>query len=194
MLAPMALATVLLAGLLLAGCASDEGNDPQGAGETTVPDTAGGRPRDAIFMVSVADVAPGAPIPARYTCDGANETPEVTFSGVPQGTQSLALVVDDPDAPSAQPFVHWVVYDIAPDATGVDDPDRRHGINDAAVSGWFGPCPPAGDGPHTYRWRLFAVGEDLDLGEDLDGRALEAAIAGAVLGEASTTGVYERRP
>lgn len=136
----------------------------------------------------------GSNVPTRYTCDGANETPTVTIGGVPSNVAELALIVDDPDAPTDSPFVHWLVYGISAETASVIDGDASltYGLTDARTDGWFGPCPPPGDGLHTYRWRLFGLSEAMDLDSGLDGRALEAAIAPTVVTDALLIASYAR--
>ncbi len=146
------------------------------------------------LQFSVEGVTGGSTVPVEFTCDGANETPVVTIESVPDGVEELALIVDDPDAPTASPFVHWVVYGIGPETTAVagDDADLTYGANDAGTEEWFGPCPPPDDGLHTYRWRLVGLAAPADLEPGLDGRALEAAIADAVVAESLLIASYER--
>jgi Raf kinase inhibitor-like YbhB/YbcL family protein len=141
-------------------------------------------------------------IPVRYTCDGDDLSPALSWRDVPGGTRSLALVVDDPDAPDpAAPqrtWVHWVLYDIPADATGIPEgatawdmpPGTRQGRNDWGRTGYGGPCPPIGS--HRYFHKLYAL--DVRLGDrgPLDKAALEAAMAGHVLAYAEIYGTYAR--
>jgi Raf kinase inhibitor-like YbhB/YbcL family protein len=146
----------------------------------------------------------GDEIPAMYTCDGADISPQLTWRNVPSGTQSLALIVDDPDAPDpAAPrmtWVHWVLYDIPPTATGLpEDADQRGlpegsrvGRNDWNRQQYGGPCPPIGR--HRYFYKLYAL--DVKLGE-LDRptkRDLEKAMEGHVLAETELMGTYLKGP
>ena len=137
----------------------------------------------------------GKPIPAQYTCDGANQTPALQWSDPPEGTRSFAIVIDDPDAPSGT-FRHWGVFDIPGSARSIGG-GRKVGTevsNDFGKPGYGGPCPPKGHGPHHYHFRLFAVGVDrLTLGpnakvEDVENEATKHAIA-----EGELIGTYERR-
>jgi Raf kinase inhibitor-like YbhB/YbcL family protein len=146
--------------------------------------------------------AHGQPIPRAHTCDGDDRSPALRWSGVPEGARSLALIVQDPDAPDpAAPkriFTHWVLHDIPPSSEGVpDDVSRddlprgtREGVQDGGGTGWTGPCPPIGR--HRYFFRLFAL--DITLGDlGTPSRAqLEAAMQGHVLGSAELMGTYER--
>ena len=110
------------------------------------------------------------------------------------GVEELALVMDDPDAPTDSPFVHWAVYGIGTDTATVTDGDASltYGVNDAGTDAWFGPCPPPGDGLHTYRWKLFGLSAAMDLEAGLDGRALEAAIADTIVADSLLIASYER--
>src|SRR5574337_1662276 len=109
--------------------------------------------------------APGGEIPRRHTCEGEDLAPPLQWSGVPAQAASLALIVDDPDAPDpAAPkrtWVHWVLYDIAPTATGLPEgglplpQGAREGLNDWHRTGWGGPCPPLGR--HRYFFKLYAL-------------------------------------
>ena len=108
----------------------------------------------------------GATIPKRYTCDGENTSPPMTWAGVPTGTKSLLLVCIDPDAPGGT-FHHWAAYNIPPDWSGVAlgfGAELQHGecqqaVNDFRRTGYGGPCPPKGDKAHGYRFRLSALSE-----------------------------------
>lgn len=147
--------------------------------------------------------ADGTAIPERHTCQGADVSPPLTWSNLPAGTKSLALIVDDPDAPDpAAPkmtWVHWVLYNIPPSATGLPEAVQpaalpagtRQGINDWRRSGYGGPCPPIGR--HRYFHKLYALDVVLpDLGAPTKA-ALEKALAGHVLGQAVLLGTYQKR-
>lgn len=147
--------------------------------------------------------ADGAEIPARHTCEGEDVSPPLAWSGVPPGARSLALVVDDPDAPDpAAPkrtWVHWVLHDVPPSAAGLPGavardalpPGTREGVNDWKRTGWGGPCPPVGR--HRYFFKLYALDATLgDLGAPTKAR-LEAAMKGHVVAETRLVGTYEKR-
>lgn len=145
----------------------------------------------------------GGSIPHHFTCDGDNISPPLTWSGVPEGTKSLALIVDDPDAPDpAKPqrvWAHWVLYNIPPDAAGLMQSvapmnlpsGTREGLNDWKRTGYGGPCPPVGR--HRYCHKLYALDTVLpDLGHA--GKAeLEKAMHGHVLAHAELIGTYQRK-
>jgi len=142
-----------------------------------------------------------AAIPARHTCDGADVSPPLAWTGVPAGTKSLALVIDDPDAPDPRAprmtWVHWVVYDIPPAvsslAEGASDlpAGARDGLNDWKATGYRGPCPPIGR--HRYFHKLFALDAVLpDLGQP-DRASLDRAMKGHVLAQATLIGTYAKK-
>ena len=147
---------------------------------------------------------PGHPIPQKYTADGANVSPPLSWSGVPDGAKELALVVEDPDAPRPEPFVHWLVYGIPVDAPGL--PERAplqqtalreprgaaQGKNSFGKIGYGGPAPPPGHGTHRYHFRLYALDAPLELSGTPDKQSLLAAMSGHVMEEADLVGTYQR--
>ncbi|NMB77217.1 MAG: YbhB/YbcL family Raf kinase inhibitor-like protein [Myxococcales bacterium] len=141
-------------------------------------------------------------MPARFTCQGANLSPALKWSGVPETARSLVLIVDDPDAPDpAAPkmtWVHWVLYDLPPDAKGLPEgvapaalpQGTRQGKNSWKKTGYGGPCPPIGR--HRYFFKLFALDVVLgDLGA-LDAAALQKAMQGHVLARGELVGTYQK--
>jgi Raf kinase inhibitor-like YbhB/YbcL family protein len=154
------------------------------------------------LTLSSSAFAHNGPIPREYTCDGDDRSPPLAWHGVPDGARSLALVVDDPDAPDPKApkmtWVHWVLYDIPPSATGLPAAVRtpglprgtREGVNDWKRTGYGGPCPPRGR--HRYFHKLYALDAMLgDLGSIGKAR-LEAAMAGHILARAELIGTYQR--
>ena len=137
-------------------------------------------------------VSDGAIIPTEFTCTGGNQSPPLSWSGVPQGTKSLVLLIEDPDAPGGT-FVHWVVYDIAPDSTGfkAGAADGKEGVNSAGRAAYMGPCPPPGK-PHHYHFRLFALDTNLNLGATPDAQAVRDAMNEHVIGSAELVGIFGR--
>lgn len=135
----------------------------------------------------------GGPIPVLFTCDGANLSPPLAWSAPPKGTRSFALLVDDPDAPRGT-FRHWTAWGISPTARGLGQgkAPSGEGVNDAGRVGYLGPCPPSGDGPHRYRFRLHALDTMLKLPRGASKQAFGAAIRGHVLAAAQLAGSYER--
>ncbi len=134
----------------------------------------------------------GEPIPERHTCSGEGTSPPLTWSFVPEGTRSLALIVLDPDARSGD-FVHWLAWNIDPADGGIGEnkPAAVEGTGGFGP-GYSGPCPPPGDGPHRYYFRLYALDTELDLEAGADREQLEDAIDGHVLAEAELMGTFER--
>ena len=160
-----------------------------------------GEATDKVMLNSSA-FEPNGPIPAKYTCEGEDVSPALSWSSVPSGTKSLALIVDDPDAPDpAAPkmtWVHWVLYDVPPSAQGLPEAagvnslprGTREGLNDWKRKGYGGPCPPIGR--HRYFFKLYALDTDLgDLGEPTKAR-LKKAMAGHILGEVQLVGTYQK--
>ena len=136
----------------------------------------------------------GQAIPRRHTCEGEDVSPPLAWSGLPPGTVSLALIVDDPDAPGGT-FTHWLGWGIDPAAGGLRESERapRDGRGDFGTTGYRGPCPPRRHGPHRYVFRLFALAEELGLRSGAGRSELERALEGAVLAHAELVGTYERR-
>jgi Raf kinase inhibitor-like YbhB/YbcL family protein len=133
------------------------------------------------------------PIPRRHSCDGEDLSTALRWSNVPEGTRSLALIVDDPDAPSGV-FTHWIGWGLDPDAGGLGEGEAApiEGRNDFGTTGYRGPCPPPGDGAHRYHFRLYALDAELELGSGATKAELEQAIEGHVLTTAELVGTYER--
>lgn len=136
-------------------------------------------------------------IPSIYTCDGKNISPPLVWSGVPKEAKSLALIVDDPDAPE-RTWVHWVLYNLPPESKGFPEGVRaqqlpagtKEGINDFRSTGYGGPCPPSGK--HRYFHKLYALDTILpDLGVPTKTK-LEKAMRGHILAEAELVGSYAR--
>ncbi|MFJ8603507.1 YbhB/YbcL family Raf kinase inhibitor-like protein [Streptomyces shenzhenensis] len=148
------------------------------------------------IAVTSSAFAEGGTIPRRHTCDGADVSPPLAFSGVPAGATSLALLVEDTDAPQG-PFTHWLVWDIAPRTTtlaaGHAPEGAAQGRNDFRRPGYGGPCPPRGDRPHHYVFTVYAADRRPDLTPataTADG--LRRALAGHTLASGTLTGRYGR--
>jgi len=136
----------------------------------------------------------GDRIPREYTCDGDDAPPELLWSGVPSDVVELALTCEDPDAPGGT-FVHWVAWGIEPSSGRVpadDGPGIRHGRNGFGNSGYGGPCPPPGDGPHRYELTLYALDQSIELEPGSTIEQLRSAIDGHVRATATLMGTYER--
>jgi Raf kinase inhibitor-like YbhB/YbcL family protein len=132
-----------------------------------------------------------AAIPARFTCDGEDVSPELAITGIPAGTVSLALIMDDPDAPSGT-WDHWVAFDITPTSTIPENvgPLGTAGSNTSKRTDYGGPCPPGGT--HRYFFTLLALDDELGLPEGSTKADVLAAAEGHVLGEAILMGTYSR--
>lgn len=163
------------------------------------------RPKENVMSLALSSTsfpADGA-IPARHTCDGKDLSPQLAWTGLPANTKSLALIVDDPDAPDpAAPkmtWVHWVLYNLPPATEALSEgvalkdlpPGTRPGLNDWKRTGYGGPCPPIGT--HRYVHKLFALDILLPDLRNPSKAALEAAMQGHVLARAELIGRYQRR-
>jgi Raf kinase inhibitor-like YbhB/YbcL family protein len=137
--------------------------------------------------------APDGAIPGRFSCEGDDVSPPLRWSGVPDDTRSLALIVEDPDASG---FVHWTLYDVAPETTGLQEaevPDgARQGENSFGDEGYGGPCPPEGEEPHRYVFVLYALRSTVGLGAGADPQRVRDAIAGAALARGRLIGRFGR--
>jgi Raf kinase inhibitor-like YbhB/YbcL family protein len=142
--------------------------------------------------ISSSAFADGTTIPTQFTCSGANQSPQLSWSGTPQGTKSLALLVEDPDAPSGT-FVHWVVYDIPPSSQGFKEGKvgGTQGANGMGKASYMGPCPPPGK-PHHYHFRLFALDSNPNVEANPTAQALRNAVTGHILESAELVGIFER--
>lgn len=137
---------------------------------------------------------------ARHTCSGEDISPPLSWSGIPEGTQSLALIVDDPDAPDpAAPkmvWVHWVLYNMPPDTTELPEniadlpAGTQEGVNDWNRIGYGGPCPPIGR--HRYYFKLYALDTVLDAPDKLLKAQLEEKMEGHILEQAELMGTYQK--
>jgi len=135
----------------------------------------------------------GANIPSKFTCDGADTSPPLQIADVPSGAKGLALIVDDPDAPSGL-FTHWMVWNISPQTGTVGEgstPKGVQGTNDFGKSGYGGPCPPSGT--HRYYFKIFALDRELDLPSAAKRGQLDAAMKGHVIGQGELMGRYSRK-
>ncbi len=134
----------------------------------------------------------GANIPSKFTCEGADTSPPLQIADVPSRAKSLALIVDDPDAPSGL-FTHWMVWNISPQTGTIGEgaaPKGVQGTNDSGKSGYGGPCPPSGT--HRYYFKIFALDRELDLPFGAKRGQLDAAMKGHVVGQAELMGKYSK--
>jgi Raf kinase inhibitor-like YbhB/YbcL family protein len=177
--------------LALAGCFGRDGN-----GEGNGNGSAGSSVNSPAFEV-------GESIPERYTCDGADVSPPLRIRRTPDGAETLAIVVDDPDAPTGTPFVHWLLWNLPPGTEEVPEGVPRdptvsslggavQGTNDFGELGYRGPCPPTDDGAHTYQFTVSLVDTTLDLDPGADSQTFRSAVESHVRGETTITASYER--
>jgi Raf kinase inhibitor-like YbhB/YbcL family protein len=141
----------------------------------------------------------GDSIPKQFTCDGEDASPPLSWSGVPEGTLSLALILDDPDAPAGI-WVHWVLFNIPPSLTSLPtgvqkdalvDRIGSQGNNDSRRTGYSGPCPPRGK-PHRYYFKLYALDTTLNIGPGATKTQVEGAMQGHILAQGQIMGTYGR--
>ena len=148
----------------------------------------------ATFALTSPAFDSGGAVPPRHTCDGEDVSPALEWSAVPDGAHSLALIVDDPDAPGGT-FTHWTAWGIDPAAGGIAEGEApaAEGRNGFGTTGYRGPCPPPGHGPHRYFFRLYALAAPLELEPGASAQEVERAVEdrGAVA-VAELVGTYER--
>lgn len=146
-------------------------------------------PENTLRIISSA-FEEGEMIPRRYTCEGDNINPPLEIYNAPDGTQSIAIIMDDPDAPKGL-FTHWVAWNLPPD---IEVPEGRehnmNGTNSAGKAGYYGPCPP--DGIHRYYFRVYALDKALLLDNGAEREVLEKEIEKHVLASGSLMGRYQR--
>ncbi len=154
--------------------------------------------RSAAFTLKVDSLSPGSALPDAYTCKGITGSPEVSWEGIPPGTKSLVLVLDDPDAPAGT-FTHWVVFNIPPEA-GMLSPGQpnakvlsdgaQQGDSSAGSRGYYPPCPPAGT-THRYVFRLYAA--DMDITQpDANRNSIDRALNGHTLSKVELATTFGR--
>ncbi len=155
------------------------------------------------FQMGSPAFKPGQSIPRKNTCDGKDVSPELSWSGIPKGTKSLALIMDDPDAPVGT-WVHLVLYDIPADGAGLEEnlpkeeklsDGSKHGLSwgveEFEKVGYYGPCPPPGKA-HRYFFKLYALDKMLEIPSKTTKNDLLRAMKGRILGQAELMGLYKR--
>ena len=150
------------------------------------------------FIIKTTAFLEGETIPTKYTCNGVDVSPGLSWTGVPEGTKSLSLIADDPDAPVGT-WTHWIIWNIPPETVlseGVPkneilEDGTRQGYNDFKRIGYGGPCPPPGK-PHRYFFRLYALDIKLEVKAGVGRNELERAVKGHVLAQAELMGKYGR--
>lgn len=154
------------------------------------------------FSFETSAFRDGGSIPRRYTCDGRDLSPALLFGGVPAAADTLAVVLDDPDAPGGT-FTHWLLWNVPADIDSIAEhvATERHppeiegasqGTNDFGDVGYRGPCPPEGHPPHTYRFTAYAVPETLDVETGAERSTLLEALDGRAVATERFTGEYGR--
>lgn len=140
----------------------------------------------------------GQPIPVQYTCQGKNISPPLDWTGTPGNAASLALIVDDPDAPMGV-WTHWIVFNLPGDASGLPEDaasfvaaSASQGVNDFKHAKYDGPCPPAGK-VHRYFFKIYALDTKIDLPSGAPRKDVEAAMANHILAEGQLMGTYQRK-
>jgi hypothetical protein len=148
----------------------------------------------------------GATMPPRYSGEGDNVSPPLRWRGTPKATRQLALICEDPDAPSDRPWVHWLVYNLSPEVDWIPEDLPRQPVvttpvslyqgtnswSDAANIGYRGPLPPRQHAVHHYTFRLFALADELNLPPGVDRSALDRAMSGKILTRTELVGTYRR--
>ncbi len=167
--------------VLLAGCKVND----------AAPASEGGM--DMTIQITSTAFSEGGKIPRIYTCDDQNVSPPLAWTGVPTTTVSLGLIMDDPDAPSGT-WVHWVLYNLPPDLTHLEQGKTGSGTdgkNDFSRLGYGGPCPPRGS-THRYNIKLYALDTRLDLKSGASKAQVESAMRGHILAQGQLMGKYSR--
>ncbi len=143
-----------------------------------------------LMKISSPDFKNNENIPRKYTCQGDNINPSLKFSDIPVGTKSLALIMDDPDAPN-ETFVHWVLFDM-PVVDGIEENSYKgnEGINSINEKGYTGPCPPSGT--HRYFFKLYALDTKFNLKNAIKKQDLEKKMKGHILAKAELIGLYKK--
>lgn len=165
-----------------------------------------GKPKEKkmAFSIKTGAFNEGGEIPKLYTGEGKDLSPPLEWSGAPEGTKQLAIICDDPDAPTPEPWVHWVIYRIPTDTTKLVEgiptketlelpPGTLQGKNSWDKIGYGGPMPPPGHGWHRYYFTLYALNAELDLKPGLTKQELLNAIGGHVIEKTQVMGKYQRQ-
>jgi Raf kinase inhibitor-like YbhB/YbcL family protein len=183
---------IWLTGML--GCSKAERDPAAPGGKEDIPMS---------ITVESPAFGPGEKIPTKHTGDGEDVSPALSWSGAPAKTKELALIMDDPDAPVAEPWVHWVLYKIPPGVSSLEEGVARsetlsepsgamQGKNSWDEIGYMGPAPPRGHGVHHYHFKVYALDAPLDVKPGLSKKALLSAMSGHILAEGERIGTYQR--
>lgn len=154
-----------------------------------------GTEQNRTLVVTSQDFTNGEPLPRSATKDGEGIPPIVAWSAVPEGTRSIVLICEDPDAPLPEPFAHWLVYDIPPAATMLDEATRnlsREGKNSNLKQGFAAASPPRGHGSHAYHFQVFALDMELPINPGAGRYELIESMRGHVIAWGELIGTYDR--
>jgi Raf kinase inhibitor-like YbhB/YbcL family protein len=192
---------LLAAGVCIAGCSTPSGPSASPSAVRTDQAASPASPSAAAqgtLSLHIDSLAPGASLPRDYTCTGTSESPDVSWDGLPPGTKSLVLILDDPDAPSGV-FTHWLIYNIPPVTSGIGraqssqkvlENGAQQGDNSAGSRGYYPPCPPVG-ATHRYVFRLYAL--DAEISQPTADRAsIDTALSGHILGKIEVVSSFRR--
>ena len=193
------LAVIIIVVVLAGGCTSSAPSSPVSPVPSQPAEKqASSTASPGSFTIRAASLAPGSVLPDVYTCKGASESPEVAWDGIPPGTKSLALILDDPDAPDGR-FTHWLVFNIPPDSSGLTraQPNAKvlangaqQGETSTGSRGYYPPCPPIGT-THRYVFRLYAV--DMDITQPTaDRESIDWALTGHTIAQTEFTTTFKR--
>jgi Raf kinase inhibitor-like YbhB/YbcL family protein len=177
---------------------------PIRAGEEKIASRQPGAVGPSTLRITSNSFLPNQSIPVKYTPQGENVSPSLSWSGVPANAREPVLICEDPDAPMAKPFVHWILHRLPPSVTELPEgvPTERElkqfggavqGQNDFKTRGWKGPQPPIGHGVHHYHFQLFALDTQLSLGPEATLEELSKAMKGHVIAEGEIVGTHERK-
>ena len=180
---------VLAGGGLVASGQQQAQRDRRPPGQFELP------PLASRLQISSSAFPANGPIPSKYTCDGQGLNPPLTFASIPPKTQSLVLIMDDPDIPKGLTptgvFDHWLIWDLPADSPGFAEGAGKGGINGTGQAGYIGPCPP--DREHRYFFKLFALDTSLTSAKIGNKKDLESAMEGHVIQRAELIGRYQRK-
>jgi Raf kinase inhibitor-like YbhB/YbcL family protein len=191
-------AIIIIVVVFAGGCISSAPSSPASPEPSQPADPGASSTPPGAFSIRAASLVSGSVLPDVYTCKGASESPEVSWDGVPAGTKSLALILDDPDAPGGR-FTHWLVFNIPPDSRGLPraQPNAKvlangaqQGEHSGGSRGYYPPCPPIGSS-HRYVFRLYAV--DMDITQPTADRdSIDWALTGHTIAQTEFTTTFKR--
>ena len=195
----LSLSIVIIGVLAIAACGGDgnAGDEPKEA-DVDLEALEEGVPASIVVTSSFAD---GEAIPGKHSCYGLDLSPPVSWTGLPEGTKSIAVVSVEPDAPDAKNWIHWLMYDIPPTTSEIPEAIRsteaarvggKHGKNDFRRLGWGGPCPPRGT-DHFYFLKVYALDTEIDLEEGATKGEIVSAMTGHLIGVGQLMGTYFQR-